>query len=115
MARVKRGVMHTKKRTNILKRATGFSQGRKNLMKQATQAVKKAGQRAYDHRKLKKRTHRALWQIKIGAAAKLNGTSYSKLMGALIKKGSFLDRKVLSQIAQHHPEVFTKIVKDVLP
>jgi large subunit ribosomal protein L20 len=114
MARVKRGVMHTKKRNNILKAAKGFSRGRNNLIRQATQAVKKAGQRAFDHRKLKKRQFRAVWQIKIGAAAKLNGTNYSKLIGAMKKANVTVDRKVLSQIAEHHPEVFAGVVKQVM-
>lgn len=63
MARVKRGNVRTSKRGAWLKQAKGFSAGRKNITRQAKQAVKKAGQRAYDHRKLKKRQFRALWQI----------------------------------------------------
>lgn len=110
MARVKRGSARTGRRKAILKQAKGFSQGRKNITRQAKTAVKKAGQRAYDHRKLKKRTRRALWQIKIAAAAKLNGTSYSKLMGDLGKANIELDRKVLAQMAEHHPELFAKVV-----
>lgn len=112
MARVKRGSERTAKRKKILKQAKGFSAGRKNITRQAKTAVKKAGQRAYDHRKLKKRTRRGLWQIKISAAAKENGMSYSALMGALTKKNVVLDRKVLATIAQHHPKVFAAIVKE---
>lgn len=111
MARVKRGIQHTKKRKGILKRAKGFSAGRKNLIKEASQAVKKAGQRAYDHRKLKKRDMRGLWQIKISAAAKSHGTSYSAFMGQLKKNNITLDRKVLAVIAEHYPQVFKKILE----
>lgn len=111
MARVKRGSVRTRKRGAVLKKAKGFSAGRKNITRQAKTAVKKAGQRAYDHRKLKKRTRRSLWQIKISAGAKLNGTSYSKLMGNLAKKNIGLDRKVLADLAENHPEAFAKIVE----
>jgi large subunit ribosomal protein L20 len=113
MARVKRGVTRTKRRKAILKQAKGFSQGRKNLTREAKTAVKKAGQRAFDHRKQKKRTRRAGWQIKISAAAKLNGTSYSKFIGALKKNAIEIDRKILGLIAEEHPELFVKIVDSV--
>lgn len=113
MARVKRGTIHTKKRRGILKQAKGFSAGRKNILRQATQATKKAGQRAYDHRKLKKRQMRALWQMKINAGARQHGMSYSALMGGLKKKNVELDRKVLAQMAEHHPELFAKVVETV--
>lgn len=103
--------MHTKKRRGVLKRAKGFSAGRKNILRQATQATKKAGQRAYDHRKLKKRQMRALWQVKINAGARQHGMSYSQFMGALKKKNIDLDRKVLAQLAEHQPEVFAKVVE----
>lgn len=111
MARVKRGSQRTQKRAKLLKQAKGYSAGRKNITRQATQAVKKAGQRSYDHRKLKKRQMRRLWQIKIGAAARLNGMSYSVFMGALGKKNIEVDRKVLAELAEHHPAVFAKIVE----
>lgn len=111
MARVKRGVTRTKRRKNILKKAKGFSRGRKNITREAKQAVKKAGQRAYDHRKLKKRTTRSLWQVKISAASKSHGISYSKLMGALTKAEIEIDRKVLATIAEKHPKLFAEVVK----
>lgn len=111
MSRVKRGSQRPAKRRKWLKQAKGFSGGRKNITRQAKQAVKKAGQRSYDHRKLKKRQFRALWNIRISAAAKANGTSYSKLIGALKKSNSELNRKVLSEIAVDQPAVFTAIVE----
>lgn len=113
MARVKRGSTRTAKRKRILKAAKGYHAGRKNLIKEAKQAVKKSGQRAYDHRKQKKRTRRALWQIKISAAVKPLGMSYSVFIGGLAKKNILLDRKVLADIAQNYPEVFAKIAEEV--
>lgn len=113
MARVKRGSVRTKKRNSILKQAKGFSAGRKNITRLAKTAVKKAGQRAYDHRKLKKRQRRGLWQIKINAAARQNGTTYSKFMGGLKKNNIEIDRKILADVAEYHPQLFTKIVDAV--
>ncbi len=111
MARVKGGPKRTQRRKGVLKQTKGFSAGRKNLTRQAKTAAKKAGQRAYDHRKLKKRQFRALWQIKIGAGARQNGVSYSKFMGGLKRQNIELDRKILADFAQHHPELFTKVVE----
>lgn len=85
--------------------------GRKSKLKVAKTAATKAGVNAYIGRKLKKRNNRALQQVRINAAARLNGTTFSKLMGDLKKRGVALDRKVLSQLADKHPAVFAKIVK----
>lgn len=79
-------------------------------MKQAKVAILKAGVHAYRDRKKKKRVMRALWQVRINAAARLNGLSYSRLMGALKKANIDLDRKVLSKLAAEYPKVFTKVV-----
>ncbi|OGY85801.1 MAG: 50S ribosomal protein L20 [Candidatus Kerfeldbacteria bacterium RIFOXYA2_FULL_38_24] len=113
MARIKRGSERTKKRGNLLKRAKGFYAGRKNSTRLAKQATKKAGQRAFDDRKLKKRDFRALWQIKISAATKAQGLSYSAFMGALKKEKIELDRKILSQLAEYNPEIFSQIIAKV--
>lgn len=113
MARVKRGGERTKKRRALLKKTKGYYGGKKNLTRHAKTAVKKAGQRAYNSRKLKKRDRRGLWQIKIGAAVKPLGMSYSVFMGTLKKKNITLDRKVLAQLAEHYPDVFAKIVDAV--
>lgn len=113
MARVKRGTTRARKRNSLFKQTKGYYQGRKNLVRHARTAIRKAGQRAYDHRKLKKRTARNLWSIKISAAAKMHGTSYSKLIGTLKKKNIALDRKVLAQLAEHYPAVFEKLLKEV--
>ena len=114
MSRVKRGTQHTKHRRNILKKTKGFKWGRKKLIKQAKTAVTKAGAHAYRDRRVKKRTARALWQIKINAAARENGTTYSKLIAALTKGKVALDRKILAAIAERHPAVFAKIVKEAV-
>ncbi|MAG28547.1 50S ribosomal protein L20 [bacterium] len=114
MPRVKRGTMHTKRRRNILKKAKGFKWGRKNLIKAAKTAITKAGAHAYRDRRVKKRTSRALWQIKINAVARENGTTYSKLINALTKNKIELDRKILADIAEHNPKIFEKIVKQTV-
>ncbi len=111
MPRVKRGTHRIKRRKNILARTKGMMWGRKSKITLAKTAATKAGKNAYVGRKLKKRDNRALQQMRINAAARLNGTIYSRLMGDLKKRKIELDRKVLSQIAIQHPTVFTKIVK----
>ena len=111
MPRVKRGTHRIKRRKNILARTKGMMWGRKSKITLAKTAATKAGRNAYVGRKLKKRDNRALQQMRINAAARLNGTIYSRLMGDLKKRGIELDRKVLSQIAIQHPTVFAKIVK----
>lgn len=111
MPRVKRGTHRIKRRKNILARTKGMMWGRKSKITLAKTAATKAGKNAYVGRKLKKRDNRALQQVRINAAARLNGTTYSKLMGQLKKRNVELDRKVLSEIAAKHPAVFAKIVK----
>ncbi|MBU2542772.1 50S ribosomal protein L20 [Patescibacteria group bacterium] len=113
MPRVKRGVGHVKKRHNLRKRVKGFEGGRKNLIKVAKTADTKAGAYAYADRRKKKRTMRGLWQVRINAAVRNFGLSYSKFMGGLKKKNITLDRKVLSEIAAQEPKVFAKIVEFV--
>lgn len=113
MPRVKRGLGHVKHRKNLLKRVKGFQAGRKNLMKQAKTAELKSGMRAYFGRKNKKRDYRALWQVKINAAVRPLGLSFSKFMGKLKEKEMRLDRKILSQIAEHHSNIFAEIVNSV--
>ncbi len=111
MPRVKRGTHRIKRRKNILARTKGMMWGRKNRITLAKVAATKSGANAYRDRRLKKRDNRGLQQIRINAAARLMGTSYSRLMGDLKKRGVILDRKVLSQLAAEHPAVFAKIAK----
>ncbi len=111
MPRVKRGTHRIKRRKNILARTKGMMWGRKNRITLAKVAATKSGWNAYRDRKLKKRDNRGLMQIRISAAVKAMGLSYSKVMGDLKKRNIALDRKVLSQLAATHPNVFEKIVK----
>ncbi len=111
MTRIKGGMLHAKRRRGILKHTKGFRWGRKSKIKVAKVAKMKAGQHAFDSRRMKKRTTRSLWQIKINAAARKVGMTYSQFMGALKKKNILLDRKILSQIAAKNPAMFNKIVE----
>ncbi len=113
MSRVKRGVIKNKRRRNVLKAAKGFRFGRSTKEAQAREALHHAGRYAFAHRKQKKRTMRGLWQTKIAAVAKQNGTSFSKLMGAFTKSKNGLDRKSLAYIAEHKPEIMARIMKTV--
>lgn len=111
MPRVKRGTHRIKRRKNILARTKGMMWGRKNRITLAKIAAVKAGVQAYVSRKLKKRDNRGLQQMRINAAARLNGTTYSKLMDSFKKRHIDLDRKVLAELAKDHPTVFAKLVK----
>ena len=111
MPRVKRGTHRIKRRKNILARTKGMMWGRKSKITLAKGAATKAGQNAYRDRKLKKRNNRGLQQIRISSATKPLGISYSKFMGELKKRNIALDRKILSQLAADHPEVFAKLVQ----
>lgn len=113
MPRVKRGKIHVKKRRSLLKRVKGYRWGRKNLIKQAKVAAKKAGAYAYRDRRKKKTEFRQLWQIRINAACRQSGTTYSKFIHQLKKANIQLDRKILALLAEKHPEVFEKIVESV--
>ncbi len=111
MPRVKRGKSHLKKRKRLLKRVKGYRSGRKSKIKLAKTAALKAGVYAYRDRKNKKREFRQLWQIKISAACRENGLSYSKFMGAMKKANIKLDRKSLADLAENNSPVFKKIVE----
>ncbi len=111
MPRVKRGTHRIKRRKNILARTKGMMWGRKSKITLAKIAAVKAGANAYRDRKLKKRNNRGLQQMRINAAARLNGTIYSRLMSDLKKRGIALDRKVLAELAMQYPKIFEKIVK----
>ena len=111
MPRVKRGMGHVKKRRNLMKRVKGFEAGRKNLIKLAKTADIKAGAHSYRDRRRKKREFRRLWQVRINAAVREFGLSYSKFMGKVKEKNILLDRKVLSEIADKEPKIFKKIME----
>lgn len=97
----------------MLKKVKGFRHGRKKLMKLASMAIVKAGAHALRDRRVKKRLNRGFWQIRIGAALKEMGWSYSKFMGAIHKANIGLDRKVLSELAANEPATFKKIVESL--
>lgn len=111
MPRVKRGVTAKARHKKILKQAKGYYGARSRSYKTARQAVFKAGQYAYRDRRQKKRQFRALWIVRINAAAKANGLSYSKFINGLNKAGVELDRKVLADIALHDAAAFSGLVE----
>lgn len=110
MSRVKRGIQVKKTHKNLFAKTKGYRHGANHLVKMANQAMTKAGQNAYIHRRTKKRDFRALWIILINAACRSNGTTYSVFMKALKDKNIELDRKVLSQLAEQNPQEFADLV-----
>lgn len=113
MARVKRGVMHAKRRKNLLKRTKGYRWGRKSKITLAKVAARKAGVHAFAHRRDKKGDFRALWTVQLNAAVREHGLSYSRFIDKLHKAKIELDRKVLAQLAREYPAVFNKLVEEV--
>ena len=113
MARVRRGFKARRRRNKILKRAKGFQFDRRRKFRHAAQTVVRAMHYSYIGRKLLKRDMRRLWIQRISAASKTVGTSYSKFMGALKKKGSILNRKMLAEIAARDFEGFKAIEQSV--
>ncbi len=101
------------KRKKILKQAKGYWGSRSKVYTVAKGSVEKGLQHAYAHRKLKKREFRRLWIVRINAAARENGTTYSKLINAMHKKGVNVNRKVLASLAVENPQAFAEIVKFV--
>ncbi|MFZ5364936.1 MAG: 50S ribosomal protein L20 [Patescibacteria group bacterium] len=110
MPRVKRGKSHLKRRKKLLKQAKGYRHRRKKTIRLAKTAVLKAGAYAHRDRRAKKRVARQLWQIKLNAAVREYGLSYSKFINQLKVKKVGLDRKILADIAEHNPQIFEKII-----
>ncbi len=115
MSRIKRAVQARKHRKNLMKHAKGFKYGRKSKFKLAKDALRHAWTYAYRDRKAKKRNFRQLWNLQINALARQNGITYSRLINGLKKKKIELDRKVLSELAKKHPDIFQKIIEEVHP
>jgi large subunit ribosomal protein L20 len=109
MARVKRGVTARRRHKKVIGRAKGYYNARRKVFRVANQAVIKAGQYAYIGRKQRKRQFRALWIVRINAAARMFGLSYSRLINGLTKAGIEVDRKVLADIAVHDIKAFEVI------
>ena len=107
MPRVSRGFKARRRRKKVLKLASGYIGARNRLYRTATEAVDRALCYAYRDRRQKKRDFRKLWIVRIGAAAKEIGTSYSRLMGGLRKVNVELDRKVLANMAILDPGAFS--------
>jgi len=114
MPRVKRAKIHLKKRRTLRKATKGYKWGRKSSVRLGKTAVLKAGQHALQDRRKKKGQFRRLWQIRINAAAREHGLSYSKFIDALTKNKIEIDRKILADLAVNNPKVFAEIVKKVL-
>ena len=113
MVRVKGGKFSQKRREHLLKYAKGFRWGRKTKYRQAKEALYHAWRYAYRDRKVKKREFRELWQIQINATCRQAGLSYSKFIAGLKKNKIELDRKILANLAQNHPQIFEKIVEKI--
>ena len=109
MPRVKRGTVRRAKRKKLLSRAKGYYQTKSKLYRAAKEAVDTAGKYAFVGRKNKKRDFRHLWVVRINAAARANGLTYSQLMRGLKAAGSTLDRKMLADMAATQPAAFAKV------
>jgi large subunit ribosomal protein L20 len=110
MPRVKRGTIAHKKREKLLKKTKGFRWGRKSKERAAKEALLHAESRMFRGRKEKKRNFRSLWTVRLNAAARAEGMTYSKLIAGLKAKGVRLDRKILADLAIHEPEVLKQII-----
>ena len=111
MPRVKKSVASRARRKKFLKMASGYRSGRRRLYRSAREAVEKALTFAYRDRKVRKREFRALWIVRINAALRPLGMSYSKFIGGLKKAQINLDRKVLADLALHDPAGFAKVAE----
>ena len=111
MARVKRGVTSRAKHKKVLKAVKGQWGRRKNTIRIARQAMEKAMQYAYRHRRNKKREFKSLWIQRINAGVRSEGLTYSKFINGLSKSGIKIDRKILAEIAYDNPQAFKTIVK----
>ncbi|NTV02744.1 MAG: 50S ribosomal protein L20 [Chlorobiaceae bacterium] len=114
MPKANNAVASKARRKRILNKAKGYWGSRGNVLTVVKHAVDKAEQYAYRDRRVKKRNFRSLWIMRINAAARLNGVSYSRLMDAIHKKNIQIDRKALAEIAVKDPAAFSVIVKSAL-
>lgn len=110
MPRATNGPASRRRRNNRLKLAKGFRGARSKLFRQATEAVDRAQAMAYVHRKHKKRNFRRLWIVRVNAACRMNGITYSRFIDGCNKADIGLNRKMLSEIAIHDAEGFSKVV-----
>lgn len=113
--RVKGGVVSRRRRNKVLKRASGYYSSGSRLFSYAKERNDRGMAYAYRDRKQRKRQFRKLWITRISAAAKMNGVSYSRFMGALLKTDLQLDRKVLADMAVFDPKSFSDLIQKVMP
>jgi large subunit ribosomal protein L20 len=111
MPRVKRGTVRRAKRKRLLARAKGFFQTKSKLYRSAKESVDTAAKYAYVGRKNKKRDFRRLWIVRINAAARIHGLSYSQLINGLKRAEVAVDRKVLADLAVHEPKTFAALAE----
>jgi large subunit ribosomal protein L20 len=111
MARVKRGVTARARHKKLLDKAKGYTGARSRVYRAAKQQVIKSGQYAFRDRRVKKRTMRALWIVRINAATNELGLSYSRFIHGLIEAGIELDRKVMADLAVHDKPAFAQLVE----
>lgn len=114
MTRIKRGTTANKRRKNLLKRAKGFMNRRSTHFRQAREALLHADKYAYRDRRNKKRDFKGLWLIRLNAALRENGISWSKFSAKIKAAKVGLNKKMLSELASRHPEIFDKIVKQII-
>jgi large subunit ribosomal protein L20 len=112
--RVKRGVTSHRKHQKIRHATKGMTRPNRSSIKRGRQTITKSLQYATRDRRTRKRTFRQLWNARINAAARLNGTTYSKLIAGLKAANVSLDRKILSELATNEPKAFEKVVKIAL-
>ena len=111
MARVRTGLARRRRHKKVLKAARGAWGGRHRLYTAARDTVLRAGAFAWRDRRARKRDFRRLWTARINAAARANGTNYSRLIGGLKKAGVQINRKMLAQMAMHDPEAFAAVAE----
>jgi large subunit ribosomal protein L20 len=114
MARVKRGTTKLKHRKYVLAKTKGMRGNIRKKERQATEVLAHAGNHAFQHRRKKKGDFRTLWNVRINAAIRPFGISYSKFIGAMKTQNIALNRKMLSEVAQEAPETFERIAKQVI-
>lgn len=113
MVRATNAVASHRRKKRIRKLAKGFVGDRKNHLRLTSEAVMRAQAYNYRHRKLRKREFRSIWIVRLGAAAKMHGISYSKFIHGLHRANCLLDRKALSELAIHDPQAFAAVVESV--
>ncbi len=114
MTRIKRGTAAHKRHKYVLKRTKGFTNRRRTNYIAAKEALLHADSYAYGHRRLKKRDFKKLWTIRINAAARENGTTFSKVMAAMHKNKIGLNKKMLAELAARSPKAFETVLKEIV-